>query len=133
MGITEIDHLIIRAEDLQGTLDFYRRLGLETVTEERPGGASGREVIRINDAQKINVMPRSPAAESGSGGTAQPTMDLHLCLVWDGTIQEVLDLLASCGIEVESGPGTVSCARGMATSVFFRDPTGVRLELAVYD
>jgi catechol 2,3-dioxygenase-like lactoylglutathione lyase family enzyme len=55
-----------------------------------------------------------------------------LGLVWDGTVQGVLDLLARNGIAVEAGPGPRTCARGESTSVYFRDPDENLIEFTVY-
>ena len=55
------------------------------------------------------------------------------CMEWDGTPQEVLDLLKRNSITPEAGPGIRSCARGAATSVYFRDPDNNLVEFTVYE
>jgi len=47
-------------------------------------------------------------------------------------VQEVLDLLARNGVTVEAGPGPRTCARGVSTSVYFRDPDDNLVELTIY-
>jgi catechol 2,3-dioxygenase-like lactoylglutathione lyase family enzyme len=129
MGIKAIDHLSIHAADMQRTLEFYRGLGLEIAQES---GASGhRPVIKVNEEQKINVLPRPQGGVSGpsprsaiSGG--------HFCFAWEGTVQEALELLRRRGVAVDSAPSRRQCARGPATSVYFHDPEGNQIELAVY-
>ncbi len=64
--------------------------------------------IRINDAQKI-------------------------CLEWDGTVDEILTLLKSNGVVPEAGPAPRTCARGVSTSIYFRDPDDNLVELTVYE
>ena len=132
MGIKAIDHWVIVAGDLERTLDFYRRLGFAIAWEERPGRQMA--TLRINDAQKINVHAPDWPERAGYHGARRPTIGgADFCVVWDGTVQDVLDLLAKNGITVEVGPGTRTCARGPATSVYVRDPDGNLLEFTVYD
>jgi catechol 2,3-dioxygenase-like lactoylglutathione lyase family enzyme len=130
MGIAAIDHLSIHAADLERTLEFYRTLGLEVVQES---GVSGhRPVIQVNQVQKINVLPGSAAEASGSSPRSAFSRG-HFCFVWDGTVHEALELLKQRGIVVESAPSRRQCARGPATSIYFRDPDGNQIELATYE
>ena len=126
MGIGAIDHLNVVADDVEATLDFYRSLGVEVAREEGIDGGAGRAVLLLNDHQKINVQPRRP-------GSAAQQAGLHFGLVWDGTVQELADLLGRLGITPDSGPVTTTCARGRATSFYLRDPGGTRMELVVYE
>jgi catechol 2,3-dioxygenase-like lactoylglutathione lyase family enzyme len=133
MGIKAIDHWVIVAGDLQRTLDFYARLGFTIAWEQRPG-RSDMATIRINDAQKINVHPRDAPARPDYLGARHPTVGgADFCLEWHGTIDEVLTLLKRNEIVPEAGPGPRTCARGIATSVYFRDPDDNLVELTVYD
>ena len=132
MGIKAIDHWVIVAGDLQRTLDFYQRLGFAIAWEERPGRRMA--TIRINEAQKINVHAPDWPELAGYHGAGRPTVGgADFCVEWDGRVQEVLDLLAKNNVAVEAGPGTRTCARGPATSVYVRDPDGNLLEFTVYD
>ena len=135
MGIKGIDHWVIVAGDLQRTLDFYERLGFTIAWEPRPGRADrGMPTIRIGDAQKINVHGPDVPARPGYLGARRPTTSAaDFCLEWEGTVQEVLALLARNGIAVEAGPGPRTCARGVSTSVYFRDPDENLVEFTVYD
>jgi catechol 2,3-dioxygenase-like lactoylglutathione lyase family enzyme len=133
MGIKGIDHWVIVAGNLERTLEFYTRLGFTIAWEERPGRPR-MPTIRIDDAQKINVHGPDWPERTGYHGARRPTVGgADFCLEWDGTVREVLDLLARCGITPEAGPGTRMCARGPSTSVYFRDPDGNLVEFTVYD
>jgi catechol 2,3-dioxygenase-like lactoylglutathione lyase family enzyme len=133
MPIKSIDHWVIVAGDLQRTLDFYRRLGFAIAWERRPGRAD-MATIRINDTQKINVhAPDAPAATGYLGARHATVGGADFCLEWAGTVDEVLTLLERNGIVPEAGPGPRTCARGMATSVYFRDPDDNLVEFTVYD
>jgi catechol 2,3-dioxygenase-like lactoylglutathione lyase family enzyme len=132
MGISGIDHWVMVAGDLERTLDFYRRLGFEIAYEARPNRPA-MPTIRIGTTQKINVHDRDWPERPGYLGARRPSVGgADFCLVWEGTVQEVLDLLAKNGIAVEAGPGPRTCARGVSTSVYFRDPDDNLVEFTVY-
>ena len=132
MAIKAIDHWVIVAGDLQRTLSFYERLGFTIAWEPRPGRPD-MATLRINDAQKINVHGPDAPARPGYLGARRPAVGgADFCLEWEGTVDEVLALLARNGIELEAGPGLRTCARGPSTSVYFRDPDDNLVELTVY-
>jgi catechol 2,3-dioxygenase-like lactoylglutathione lyase family enzyme len=131
MGFSGIDHWVMVAGDLERTLDFYRRLGFEIAYESRPSRPA-MPTIRIGTTQKINVHGRDWPERPGYLGARRPSGGADFCLVWEGTVQGVLDLLAKNGIAVEAGPGPRTCARGVSTSVYFRDPDDNLVEFTVY-
>ena len=133
MPIKGIDHWVIVAGDLQRSLDFYTRLGFTVAWEDRPDGRPKMATLRIGDAQKINVHGPEAPARPGYLGAGRPQVGgADFCLEWDGTVDAVLALLKTNGVAVESGPGPRQCARGMSTSVYFRDPDDNLVELTVY-
>jgi catechol 2,3-dioxygenase-like lactoylglutathione lyase family enzyme len=132
MGVRAIDHWVIVASDPERTLDFYRGLGFEIAWEPRPGRPA-MPTIRVGDTQKINVHGPDWPARPGYLGARRPSVGgADFCLVWEGTVPEILDLLARNGIAVEAGPGPRTCARGQSTSVYFRDPDDNLVEFTVY-
>jgi catechol 2,3-dioxygenase-like lactoylglutathione lyase family enzyme len=133
MGIKGIDHWVIVAGDLQRTLRFYEGLGFKIAWEKRPNNRPDMATIRINDGQKINVHGPQDPDRSGYLGARRPSIGgADFCLEWDGTVDEILALLAKNGIKAEAGPGPRSCARGTSTSVYFRDPDDNLVEFTVY-
>ena len=58
--------------------------------------------------------------------------DLQRTLDFYAAVDEILALLKRNDVPVEAGPGPRSCARGMSTSVYFRDPDGNLVEFTVY-
>ena len=133
MSIKGIDHWVIVAGDLQRTLRFYEGLGFKIAWEKRPNNRPDMATIRINDAQKINVHGPQDPDRPGYLGARRPSIGgADFCLEWDGTVDEILALLAKNGIKPEAGPGPRSCARGTSTSVYFRDPDDTLVELTVY-
>ena len=133
MPVKGIDHWVIVASDLDRTLAFYERLGFTIAWEKRPGRPD-MATIRINDAQKINVHgPDWPARPGYLGARRPSTGGADFCLEWEGSVEQVLDLLARNHIAIEAGPGPRTCARGLSTSVYIRDPDGNLVEFTVYD
>jgi catechol 2,3-dioxygenase-like lactoylglutathione lyase family enzyme len=132
MGIRGIDHWVMVVHDLERTLAFYRRLGFTIAHEKRPGRPD-MPTIRIGEAQKINVHAREWPERPEYLGARHPSVGgADFCLEWDGTVQDVLDLLARAGVAVEAGPSTRTCARGPSTSVYVRDPDDNLIEFTVY-
>jgi catechol 2,3-dioxygenase-like lactoylglutathione lyase family enzyme len=133
MGIKGIDHWVIVAADLERTIDFYSRLGFTIAWEPREGRPR-MPTIRINEAQQINVRGPDWPERTGYHGARRPTVGgADFCLEWEGTPQEVPELVARSGVTPEVGPATRRCARGPSTSVYFRDPDGNLVEFTVYD
>jgi catechol 2,3-dioxygenase-like lactoylglutathione lyase family enzyme len=135
MGVKGIDHWVIVATDLERTLAFYAGLGFAIAWEARPNRPGrGMPTIRVGSAQKINVHQADWPARPGYLGARRPTTGAaDFCFEWEGTVEQVLDLLARNGIAIEAGPGPRTCARGLSTSVYFRDPDENLVELTVYD
>ena len=92
MPIKGIDHWVIVVNDLERTLDFYRRLGFIIAYEKRPNRPD-MPTIRINDAQKINVHARAWPDRPGYLGARRPSVGgADFCLEWDGTVDEIMGL-----------------------------------------
>jgi len=133
MPIAGIDHWVIVVGDVGRTLDFYQRLGFTIAWEPRPNRPD-MPTIRIGDAQKINVHAREWPERPGYLGARRPSAGgADFCLEWRGRVDEILALLKRNGVTPEAGPDTRSCARGPATSVYFRDPDDNLVEFTVYD
>lgn len=122
-----IDHVVIAVSDWERSNAFYRDvLGAELVELEH-----GRFAYRLADDQQLNV--------HGPGSTPQPRAadpvrpgNSDLCFVWDGSADEAAAHLGAHGVAVELGPVPRRGARGLGTSVYFRDPDGSLLELISY-
>jgi catechol 2,3-dioxygenase-like lactoylglutathione lyase family enzyme len=132
MAVTGIDHWVVVAGDVERTLAFYRRLGFEIAWEPR-AGRPAMPTIRVGHTQKINVHgPDWPERPEYLDARRPSVGGADFCLVWDGSVQEVLDLLARNSVAVEAGPGPRTCARGPAPSVYVRDPDDNLVEFTVY-
>lgn len=123
--VTGLDHVGLKARDLEKTLDFYTRLGLTVLRTSGPHADGVRSaVLRVGD-QELNVFARPDFA-------ADPTVHGrgldHFCLLVSAdSIQDVVEALRGAGIEVARGP----VERRDGTAVFVHDPDGVRVELQI--
>jgi ribonuclease HI/catechol 2,3-dioxygenase-like lactoylglutathione lyase family enzyme len=121
-----LDHVVIAVSDWERSNTFYRDvLGAEIV--ERGGGYA----YRFGD-QQLNVhgpgldpsiVARDPVRPGNS----------DLCFVWPRSADDAVEHLHRNGVEIELGPVERPCARGVGTSVYFRDPDGTLLELIAYE
>jgi len=125
MPNVKLDHCVIHVSDWERSNTFYRDvLGAELVPRE-----SGWS-YRFGDEQ-LNL--------HGPGVSPAPVAKLpvqpgnsDLCFEWPGPIDEAREHLERNGVEVEMGPVERSGARGIGTSVYFRDPDGSLLEFISY-
>jgi catechol 2,3-dioxygenase-like lactoylglutathione lyase family enzyme len=123
-----LDHCVIAVSDWEVSNRFYRDvLGAELV-EHGPG----RWAYRLGDTQ-LNV--HGPGVDVSTNVARLPVQpgNSDVCFVWPGPIEEAVEHLERHGVEVETGPVGRLGARGVGTSVYFRDPDGSLLEFLSYD
>lgn len=120
--VTGFDHLVLNVRDVERALEFYcGRLGLEPVRVERwRAGEVPFPSVRVTPDTIIDLV----AKERGESNVD------HICLVvapldWP----EVID---SGAFTVLEGPVERFGARGVATSIYVRDPDGNTVELRWY-
>jgi len=119
-----LDHLVLTVRDVDTTCAFYARvLGMKSVEfgAGRRALAFGRQKINLHPARA----PISPHATSPVPGSAD------LCFISRNPLDGILDHLRREGVAVELGPVRRTGALGPITSVYFRDPDGNLLEVAV--
>jgi catechol 2,3-dioxygenase-like lactoylglutathione lyase family enzyme len=125
MKIDSIDHVVFTVKDINATCEFYTKvLGMEVVTF-----GEGRKALAFG-SQKINLQ------QSGCESTLiadRPTPgSADICFVTAVPISEVIADLNSCGVRLVGGPVERNGARGMMTSVYFRDPDLNLVEVSNY-
>ncbi|MEW2519128.1 VOC family protein [Actinacidiphila alni] len=128
MRVIAFDHLVLIAADIERSLAFYTgTLGLAPVrVDEWRAGTAPFPSVRVSESTIIDIV-RAP--EGRPEGAAGGNVD-HLCLVVEPLDwQEVID---SGALTVVDGPGKRYGARGIATSVYVRDPDGNTVELRWY-
>jgi catechol 2,3-dioxygenase-like lactoylglutathione lyase family enzyme len=90
---------------------------------------AGRKALAFGQ-QKFNLHEAGrefePKAERPTPGSAD------LCLIADGSLNEVTDHLRACGVPILEGPVQRTGALGPITSVYFRDPDQNLIEVSTY-
>lgn len=123
--VVGFDHLVLRVADVERSLAWYReRLGLagERVDEWRRGEVLFPS-LRVDASTIIDLLADAPTGTNVD----------HICLVLDPTTD--LDALAASGAFDVVGEGPVDGlfgARGLARSLYVRDPDGNVVELRSY-
>jgi catechol 2,3-dioxygenase-like lactoylglutathione lyase family enzyme len=95
--IDRLDHLVLTVADIDATVDFYTRvLGMNAVTfgAGRTALAFGRSKINLHRAGH----EFEPKARRPTPGSAD------LCLIADGSLDQVIGDLAAHGVPIEEGP-----------------------------
>jgi len=121
--ISHFDHIVLTVANIDKAVSFY-----ETVLKMEPiTFANGRKALRFGQ-QKINLQLlgqelRNHAME-GSG---------DLCLITNWSMEDVIEHLKSCKVNILEGPVTKSGALGPIQSVYFNDPDNNLIEVSVYE
>jgi len=124
--ITAIDHIVLTVRSLEATCRFYEgALGFRRLDE------AGRPTALLFGTQKFNIhevgRTFEPKARNPTPGSA------GFCLVTDRPIGELQHHLESRGITIELGPVPRTGARGVMTSLYFRDPDNNLVEVSAYE
>lgn len=122
--LKRLDHLVLTVRDVEATCKFYTDvLGMEAFTFA--GGS--RKALRFGQ-QRINLFEHgketNPCALHPVPGSAD------LCFITETPLEQVMEHLQRCQIEVEEGPVVRTGATGRIHSVYFRDPDGNLLEVS---
>lgn len=121
MRVTALDHLVLNVTDAHRSLEFYAgTLGLQPErVEEWEAGKVFFPSVRIDERTIIDLM-ELPRGEQNVD---------HFCLV----VEDDVEALATSGdFDVVEGPVDRWGARGMARSLYVRDPDGNTVELRRY-
>ena len=120
-----LDHCVVHVSNWERSNAFYRDvLGAELVR-------AGAGLSYRFGSNQLNL--------HGPGVEATPVAKIpvppggsDLCFEWPGVIDEAREHLRRHGVEVEMGPVERRGARGVGTSLYFRDPDGSLLEFISY-
>lgn len=123
--IDRLDHLVLTVADIKATCDFYARtLGMGVVTF-----GEGRKALTFG-CQKINLHQRGRELEPSALLPTPGSGDL--CFITSTPLEQVIDHLSACGVELLDGPVSRSGATGPIESVYFRDPDHNLIEVSRY-
>jgi len=125
MKIDRIDHIVLTAQDVDRTIEFYSRvMGMEPITFAggRRGLSFGRQKINLHQAGR-EYEPK--ALKPVPGG-------LDLCFITETPLEDVIATLKASGIVIVDGPVPKTGALGAMMSVYFRDPDGNLIEVSNY-
>jgi catechol 2,3-dioxygenase-like lactoylglutathione lyase family enzyme len=125
MKTLSLDHLVLTVRSIDATCEFYARvLGMTTVRygDNRRALAFGSQKINLHQ----HGMEFEPKAERPTPGSAD------LCFVTTESAPTILAHLAQQRVPVLEGPVRRGGAQGPMESVYFRDPDGNLIEVAVY-
>lgn len=125
MKIDRLDHFVLTVKSIESICEFYTRvLGMEVVTF-----GDGRKALSFG-SQKINLHEQGeefePKAEQPTPGSAD------LCFITDTSLQEVIQYLNFCSVEIIEGPVKRTGATGKIVSVYVRDPDLNLIEISNY-
>jgi len=132
--IAEMDHIVLNAEDVETALAFYvdvLQLAPERVEAFHRGEAPFPSV-RLNPATIIDFFPKAMWVESTSPGPGHENLN-HFCITLSRADWDALQArLAAHDVAIEVGPVPRWGARGVATSIYFRDAEGTLVEARTY-
>lgn len=125
-----LDHVAVPMRNVERMISFYRTLGF--------GVREGERIVSIHFAdQKINFhLPplwRSEEFTLRASGARPPCGDF--CWVWNGSRQELVEVLERAGAEIEAEGerrGGRDGGDAVGRSVYTRDPDGNLLEFIRY-
>jgi catechol 2,3-dioxygenase-like lactoylglutathione lyase family enzyme len=120
--IARLDHIVLTVADPEATVAFYERLGMrrEIFDGDRLALCFGEQRINLHRAGR----PVRPHAVRPTPGSAD------VCLLVEGSLDEVERELERAGIAVELGPVPRTGAAGPIRSLYLRDPDGNLVELS---
>jgi catechol 2,3-dioxygenase-like lactoylglutathione lyase family enzyme len=120
--VRALDHLVLTVADVEATVAFYERLGMR-----REVFGDGRIALRFG-AQKLNL--HRAGAEIAPHARLPTPGSADVCLLIEGSLDEVGNELAAAGVPVELGPVERTGAQGPIRSLYLRDPDGNLVELS---
>jgi catechol 2,3-dioxygenase-like lactoylglutathione lyase family enzyme len=122
-----IDHIIVKVNDLQASIDFYTNvLGFSNEGTDGPF-----TLIRVNREFQIQMIASST-----------PGMEHYAFAVTQAEFDRIFERIKSAGIQygptfnsvgTNKGPGEESGAQGIAPTLYFNDPSKHLLEIRTYE
>lgn len=125
MKTARLDHLVLTVENIDDTVDFYRRvMGMEKITFR------GNRTALVFGNQKINLHESGREFEPKASHVQPGSADL--CFILETPVQEAVNHLKDLDVPIIEGPVDRTGATGGIVSVYFRDPDGNLIEVSNY-
>jgi catechol 2,3-dioxygenase-like lactoylglutathione lyase family enzyme len=124
-----LDHIVINVHDVAASVDFYASI-LGFTLEGSDGPFT---VMRVSPDLQILL---APGGAPGPGHYAFALSRIEFGQVFDRIRSAGIEFgptFDSVGPDAGAGPGEESGARGMAPTLYFRDPSRHLLEIRTYE
>ena len=130
-----MDHIVLNVEDDEKMIAFYGEV-LQMPTErleEYRAGEVPFPSLRLNAHTIIDLFPKKLWQRTSQQGEGRENLN-HFCIAiskgdWDSLVKR----LRAMDIPIERGPLHLWGARGMGTSIYFRDPESNLIEARYYE
>lgn len=133
--IALMDHIVLNVVDVERMIAYYcdvLMLAPERVEAYRRGEVPFPSV-RLNPDTIIDLFPKEMWGGSEVSENRRENLN-HFCMTLSGVAWDALrDRLASHSVLIEVGPVPRWGARGVGTSIYFRDPEANFIEARTYD
>jgi lactoylglutathione lyase len=119
--ITDLGHAAFGVQDVEESLAFYRKLGIEEAFRlHRPDGSLMLVYLHIGGDRFLELFPGGPAPDANRVQSFR-----HVCLLTDD-LQGMVDRLREQGVTIER-----ELVEGLDTNLqaWIRDPDGNAIEL----
>lgn len=130
-----MDHIVLNVEDDEEMIAFYHevlRLPTERLEDYRAGDVPFPS-LRLNADTIIDLFPKELWEKSAPRGEGRQNLN-HFCIAITKTDWEALiKRLEARKISIERGPVRLWGARGIGTSIYFRDPENNLIEARHYE
>ena len=130
-NIQRLDHLVLRTDNPTALIDFYRKLGCETVRDA--SSDLGLVQLRLGDSMLDIVDTNGKVGKMGDAGDAPSkdgrNLDHFAVRVEPFDREAILAFCEDNGIEAQSPSALLLGADGFGPAVYIRDPMGNRMEL----
>ena len=130
-----LDHIVLNVKEMETMIGFYIEvlmLAPERLDAYRAGQAPFPSV-RIDPDTIIDLFPENLWSKNATENRGAVNLN-HFCLAMDKNAWDALsERLEANGTEIEEGPVPRWGARGMGTSIYFRDPEENLIEARYYE
>ena len=123
--IDSIDHFVLTVQSVEASVEFYStvlNMKVTTFSGDRKSLHFGKQKINLHQAGE-ELAPHATEPVPGSQ---------DFCLISSTPLDEIIEHVKSCGVQIIEGPGNRTGAIGEIHSIYFRDPDGNLVEIANY-